>query len=162
MRSSERRELDFKERKQAFTESLQKSENRIMTLATSSGGHVTARNVLTVSQETDLYFFTWGHSRKCQQVRENPRIALCTGEIQIEGTAEILGGLFDEANRPYLDLFLARHPDAIARWRGRPSMVLVHVRPAFAVLGASSSFQPGLDYLDLEKGIAYSEPWAHY
>jgi uncharacterized pyridoxamine 5'-phosphate oxidase family protein len=162
MKSSERHDLDFAERKQAFVDSLQKPENRIMALATSDGGHVTARSILTASVGTDIYFFSWTHSRKCRQIRSNPHVALCNDQLQVEGTAEILGGFFEETNRSHLELFLQKFPEAIERWRDRPGMVFVRVRPTFVVLGASSTIQPGLDYLDLEKGVAYSEPWAHY
>jgi general stress protein 26 len=83
--------LNFKEKREEFIRFLDAKENRTMVLATSCNNRVMARNVLVASHGLDLYFFTWGHSRKCRQIRKNSRVALCKDRVQIEGVAEILG-----------------------------------------------------------------------
>ena len=157
-----RRHLDFQAQRERFVRFLDNRENRTMVLATSCDNRVTARYVLVASQGLDMYFFTWGHSRKCDQIRKNPRVALCTGQVQVEGTAEILGGLTDEVTKESAAILINQYPEAVARWQDRPNMVIIRVRPTFAMTGASSTDERSLDYLDLENEVAYSESWASY
>ena len=155
------KDLNFEEKKQEFAAFLESKENAIMVLATSHNDRVLARNVLISNQGLDLYFFTWGHSRKCAQIRANPRVALCRDGVQIEGSAEILGDLIAENTREYTDVMRKRFPEAIARWERRPGMVIVRVRPTCVVF-AGSSDEPSLEFLDLARETAHAERWAHY
>jgi general stress protein 26 len=153
--------LNFEEKKQELLGFLQSKDNAIMVLATSRNDRVLARNVLIASHGLDLYFFTWGHSRKCAQISANPRVALCRDSVQIEGVAEILGDLIAEKTKEYTDVIRKKFPEAIARWEHRPGMVVVKVRPTCVVIGGSTD-EPSLEFLDLENETAYTERWAHY
>lgn len=158
-----RKELDYPKKKEEIIKFLESKDNAIMVLATSHNDRVVARNVLIASNGLDLYFFTWGHSRKCIQIRENPRVALCKDDVQIEGVAEILGGLLDEKNKEYADVLRNKFPDSVERWKYRPGMSIVRVRPTIiATAGGTIDDQIYLDYLDLENKTAYAEKWAYY
>jgi general stress protein 26 len=153
--------LDYTEKKAEFINFLDSKDNAIVALATSEEGRVLARSVLIASHGLELYFFTWGHSRKCAQIRANPKVALCKDSVQIEGVAEILGDLVAEDTKEYTDVMRKKFPEAIARWEDRPGMVIVRVRPRHVVF-AGSSDEPSLEFLDLENETAHSERWAHY
>jgi general stress protein 26 len=153
--------LDYQEKKEELIRFLAAPDNATMVLATSHNDRVLARNVLTASAGLDIYFFTWGHSRKCRQIRRNPRVALCKDKVQIEGVAQILGPLVSEETKVYTDVLRNKFPEAIAFWENRPGMVVVRIRPTFAVTGGSSD-DPCLEFLDLEEQTAYTERWAHY
>ena len=153
--------LDYAEKKEEFLRFLESKDNSIMVLATSHEGRVLARNVLIASQGLDLYFFTWGHSRKCAQITANPRVALCKDSVQIEGVAEILGDLVAENTKEHTAVMRKKFPQAIARWEHRPGMVIGRVRPTCVVF-AGSTDEPSLEFLDLENETAHSEMWAHY
>jgi len=158
-----RKELDYQKKKEKIIRFLESKDNAIMALATSHNNRVIARNVLIASNGLDLYFLTWGHSRKCIQIRENPRVALCKDDVQIEGVAEILGGLLDEKNKEYTDVLRNKFPDSVERWEHQPGMVVVRVRPTLIVTASEiSSDQVYLDYVDLEDETAYAERWAYY
>jgi general stress protein 26 len=156
-----RQSLPFEEKKKQFLRFLESEDNAIMTLATSHNGRVLARNVLIANRGLDLYFFTWGYSRKCTQIRANPRVALCKDSVQIEGVAEILGDLIAEDTKDHTDVMRKKFPEAIARWENRPGMVIVRVRPTCVVF-AGSTDEPCLEFLDLESETAYTKKWAHY
>jgi len=158
----ERKELNFKEKKKELARFLNSKKNRHMALATSSDGIVQARIVLIASKGLDIYFFTWKHSRKCKQIEKNPRVALCKDTTQIEGTAEILGNLSDQKIKKFTDVMRHKYPDAINKWEQKPGMVLLRVKPTFAVMGAYSNGDTYIDYLDLENRKAHSEKWAYY
>lgn len=57
-----------------------------MVLATAGNdGRVSARTMSVVRLGDRFYFQIDGDSRKAAQLRENPRAALCLGNLQIEG-----------------------------------------------------------------------------
>ena len=158
-----RKELDYPKKKEGIIKFLESKDNAIMVLATSHSDRVIARNVLIASHGLDLYFFTWRHSRKSVQIRENPRVALCKDDVQIEGVAEILGGLLEEKNKEYADILRNKFPDSVEMWEHRPGIVIVRVRPTLiATAGETSDDQVYLDYVDLENETAYAERWAYY
>ena len=159
----DRKELNFEEKKQELIRFLDLNENRHMALATSANSRVQVRMVLIASAGLDIFFFSWKHSRKCKQISRNPRVALCKDTIQIEGNAEILGSLSDRKIKKFTDVMISKYPDAVKNWEKRPGMVLLRVRPTFAVTGANSrNGETWMDYLDLKKHKAYSEKWAHF
>jgi general stress protein 26 len=158
----ERKALDFKEKSQELIRFLNSRKNRHMALATSTDDIVQVRTILIASEGLDIYFFTWKNSRKCKQIEKNPRVALCKDTIQIEGTAQILGGLSDKKIKRFTDIMRHKYPDAVERWEREPGMVLLRVRPMFAVTGAYSNGDTYIDCLDLQNHEAYSEKWGHY
>ena len=94
----EREPLSFEEKRQEIVDFFASTESAIMALATSADGRVLARMVLITCEGLGVCLFAWGGPRKCEQIRANPRVALCKDRVQIEGTAEILGSLFDPEN----------------------------------------------------------------
>ncbi len=157
-----RRELDFEEKRKELISFLASADNRHRALATSHDGRVQARVVLVASEGLDVYFFTWKHSRKMKQIEQNPQVALCKDTVQIEGTAEVLGGLADKKIEGFVKIMRDKYPDAIDKWESQPGMVLVRIKPLMAVTGGSSNGDTYIDYLDLEHGKAYSEKWAYF
>jgi general stress protein 26 len=157
-----RKELNYKEKKEELIRFLESQDNKIMVLATSHNNRVLARNVLVASDGLDLYFFTWKHSRKCMQIEKNPKVALCKDKVQIEGVAQILGGLLDEKTKKYTDTMRRKFPESIKKWERRPEMIIARVRPTLVVTGGSFNGDIYIDFLDLENEKAYSEKWAHY
>ncbi len=158
----DRKNLDFEVKKQELVGFLNSKKNRHMALATSADDNVQARMILIASEGLDIYFFTWKHSRKCKQIEENPKVALCKDTVQIEGTAEILGELSDSKIKKFTDIMRSKYADAIRRWQAKPGMIMLRIRPTFAVTGASSNGDMNIDYLDLTNQKAYSEKWANY
>ena len=152
--------LDYNEKKKELIRFLQSEDTKTMVLATSHGDRVTERTVLIASTGLDIYFFSWGHSRKCEQIRTNPRVALCKDNVQIEGVAEILGSLTNKKTRKYTDILRTKFPEAIARWEHRPGMVIARVKPVLVVIGGRG--EPHLEFLDLKNKEAYAEKWAYY
>jgi len=155
-----RRELPFEAKRQQIVDFLADRENAIMALATGADDRILARMILVTCEDLDIYFFTWEGSRKCEQIRANPRVALCKDRVQIEGTAQILGGLFDPAHAAIRRLFDERFPETVERWRDKPGMVLVRIAPTSVVLGGEPGEDPHLVFVDLENRTAYAEPWA--
>lgn len=156
-------DLNYEEKKEEVIKYLELKENNAMVLATSANNRVLARNVLIFSRGLELYFFTWGHSRKCQQIRENQNIALCRDNMNIEGIAEILGGLTEEKNKEYTDFMRSKAPEPIEKWEKYPSMIIVRIRPTQIAYGSRTiNNSIYLDFIDLENKKAYAERWAYF
>jgi uncharacterized pyridoxamine 5'-phosphate oxidase family protein len=135
----ERQGLSFEQKKEELIRFLGSRKNRQMALATSSDDRVQARMILIASEGSDIYFFTWKHSRKSKHTEKNARVALCKDTIQIERTAEIPGCLSDKRIRKFTDIMRCKYPEILKKWEQRPGMILVRVRPAMAVTGGSSN-----------------------
>jgi general stress protein 26 len=88
------------------TEKLKMLENvKEMVLSTCCGSHVTSRVVSTACQGRTIIFTSWGHNTKCVQIRENPNVAICIDNIQIEGVATLRGDPRGENNSGLMSLY---------------------------------------------------------
>ncbi len=76
---------------------------RKMVLSTSCNNIVSSRMMSVVQENGKLYFQTDVTMRKFNQLSENPNVALCIDNIQIEGTAKIQGRPSD--NLRFCELF---------------------------------------------------------
>lgn len=63
------------------------TRNNKMVLATCSKNRVTARTVSIINQGLKIYFQTDIEFLKYRQIKENSNVALCQGNVQIEGQA---------------------------------------------------------------------------
>jgi len=146
-------ELDFekvREEKIRFLDS-----HHVIVLATSFDNRVTARTVTYASKGLEVYFMSWGHHKKCVQIRGNPKVALCRDNLTMEGLAEILGNPLDQKNKEYVEIYRNKLPHDFAGFARIPGMVLVKVKPAFVVSWVRIKNRFFLEHLDLESQRAY-------
>lgn len=153
----DRMDLPFEPLRQELEEML--AQGAHLVLATSAGDRVTARTMSYVNIGLDIYFQTGRGSTKCAQISANPRVALCLGNLQIEGEAEILGHPLAEANRAFRELYREKHPSSYERYSHREDEVVIRVRPILCTLWKYVDGRPGREFLDLEAGRAFSEDY---
>ncbi len=79
--------------------------NKDIVLATSFNDRVTARTVSFTNNDLIIYFMSWVHNKKIEQIKKNPKVALCLRNLQIEGEAQILGFSYEEKNKNNLEIF---------------------------------------------------------
>ncbi|MDC7290447.1 pyridoxamine 5'-phosphate oxidase family protein [Blautia schinkii] len=65
--------------------------HRKMVLSTAANQKVTSRMMSIIIIDGKFYFQTDVTFRKCKQLKENPQVALCMDEVQIEGICEEVG-----------------------------------------------------------------------
>ena len=65
---------------------------------------------------------------KCRQIAKNPNVALCADNVQVEGTASILGHPFSEANGRFAELFKKKHPGSFKRYSHLEDEVVIEIR----------------------------------
>lgn len=89
-------------------------QGRKMVLSTALYNVVTSRMMSVVALDGSLYFQTDKTFRKYHQLSENPHVALCIDNIQIEGICSEIGKPMDHA--AFCTAFKACFPDAFRRY----------------------------------------------
>ncbi|MEW6106503.1 MAG: pyridoxamine 5'-phosphate oxidase family protein [Bacillota bacterium] len=150
-------DIPFEPLRQEIEEMLANGTHLV--LATSAGGRVTARTMSYVNAGMEIYFQTGKGSTKYEQILANPRVALCLGNLQIEGEAEALGHPFCEANRAFCRLYRQKHPSAYELYSHREDEVVICVRPMLCALWKYVEGRPCREFLDLVGGRAFREDY---
>lgn len=101
--------LSFEEVKKAVKQQLQ--QNPVGVLATAEGNNVTARQMMFLSNELAISFFTLITSRKFKQIESNKMVAIVIGTLQIEGIATLAGPTSDPKNAGFLEMFKKKVPE---------------------------------------------------
>ena len=147
------RRLDFEKARDEKIKFL--ADHRLMVLATSYNNRVTARTVSYASDVLDIYFMSWEHHTKCVQIKENPLIASCIDNVQIEGKARILGNPMDKKNEAYANIYRTKLPDVFKNFAYQPGMVMVKVTPTFMVTWVKENNLRYLEHLNLVSKVSY-------
>ncbi len=101
--------LDYEELQQQVQKQLGKHKHGV--LATAEGDFVTARQIMFICDGLTLTFMTTITTRKYKQIVVNPKVAVATGNMQIEGVASIRGHTSDSDNAWFLKMFEEMEPD---------------------------------------------------
>ena len=126
-------------------------------LATCSDGCVTARTMSHVNAGMDIFFQTDMRFLKVEQILKNPRVALCIGNLQIEGITELQGHPSDSKNVDFCSLYKQKHPHSFEMYAGMKDEIVVKVKPSLITLWKYIDGRPCRDYLNLNEDIAYKE-----
>jgi hypothetical protein len=155
--------LDFQKSRDKLIALLDNRDNPVMVLGTAANEKVITRSVLIINNGLDLYFFTWGNSRKIKQIEINNNISICKDKIEIEGEAKILGLMTSIENKSILEMIRRRHPDSIRNWELKPNMIIVLIKPIFACIdGYVENDESYLEYIDFENKESYKTKWADH
>ncbi|TET49450.1 MAG: pyridoxamine 5'-phosphate oxidase family protein [Anaerolineales bacterium] len=142
--------LDYDDLQDEVVRKLRKAKH--MVLATSASDRVTARTMSCVSDGLTVYCQTLESYTKCRQIAENPNVALCAGNLQIEGRASIEGHPLSEGNGWFAEVFKAKHPDSFRRYSGLAEEVVLRVEVTRATLWkyglAGESYRDFLEVAD--------------
>lgn len=147
--------LDFNIRQNELLQSFEAATE--MVLSTCSDNRVTSRIVSTACCGDKVYFLSWEHHVKCHQIHDNPRVAICHGNIQIEGIADIKGNPLAEANMIYSQKFKMKQPrifDIFTQFKG---MILIEVSITSIRSYVQADGEHYLDCLDFTQKTAYRE-----
>lgn len=132
------------------------TQNNKMVLATCSEGRVSARTVSTINKGLLIYFQTDLNFLKCRQIKEKPNVALCVGNIQIEGRATIKGHPLDD---PYFTThYQKQHSSAFEKYSHLKDNVIIEVEPELITFWKyTEDSKPYRDFIDVKEQKAYRE-----
>lgn len=100
-------EIDYDRLESVIIEIVQ-GHNDIV-LSTCYKNKVTSCSMCFANDDLNFYFLTGIRSTKFKQIEVNNQVALCTSNIQIEGTAEILGSPLSENNKEASKMFRVKN-----------------------------------------------------
>jgi general stress protein 26 len=104
-------------------------QHNILVFATASADRVTARAMSCVHIGLAIYFQTSNMSVKYQQIVANPKVALCAGNMQLEGLAAIRKHPLESVNAEFRELYQRAHPGFFKAYSHLPAEVVIAVEP---------------------------------
>lgn len=140
--------MDFIATKEKIMQRL--SEQKSIVLATCENGKVAARTVYCTSNGMKIYFMTSKAYRKYKQICKNPNVGLCFGNVQIQGTAKILGHPLSVENKLVLES-CSHLEDEFLHWTKYKNTVLIEVD----ITEVECWNRNGREFLDLIKETSY-------
>ena len=145
-------ELDFNEVSKETLRSLE--DEKEMVFSTSLNNHVSSRTVSIACKGTTAVFLSYKNNTKCIQIQGNPRVALCSGHIQVEGIATMRGLLRREENSTYSEIYKEKQERYFYKCKDKDNMDLITVDINFiTVYGPLGKHY--VDKIDFEKSRAY-------
>jgi hypothetical protein len=126
-------------------------EVRDIVLSTSAGSRVTSRVVSCACCGEEIFFLSWGHHTKSKQIAQNPNVALCHSNIQLEGQAKILGNPLDPENKIDLEKYKERQPTMFEGFAKIPGMQLIKVTLSAITSWTKDDKSSYIDHIDLKK-----------
>lgn len=148
-------ECDLNELKEEIINILEREKHIV--LASCSDGRVTARTMSHVNIGIDIYFQTDKKFLKAEQIAQNPKVALCVGNLQIEGAAVLGHHPADPENTEILRLYKQKHPHSFEMYSSMKDEIVIKVKPTLAILWKYINGKPCRDYLNLCENTAYRE-----
>jgi uncharacterized pyridoxamine 5'-phosphate oxidase family protein len=130
---------------------------KYLVLATSSNNRVAARTISYASKGLTIYFQTDRNFLKARQIEQNPNVALCGANVQIEGTARIRNHPLDKSNEEFVELFKNKHPLAFNTYAHLKSEIVIEVEPELITFWKYVDNKPLREYLYIKETKAERE-----
>lgn len=129
MKFSCNKEISYEE---AVTTMFEKLGNaQIMALASSLNDYVMVRNVSCLFYDEKIYFKTDKNFRKTKQLLENPNVALCWSDVQVEGVAQNKGLVVDEPGRKFEKGYKKYLWESYNKYSHTDTEILIEVTPKY-------------------------------
>lgn len=141
--------LDYEILKQEVIHTLENSKSIV--LATCSNNRVTAREVYFATNNFSIYFLTSKAFDKYKQIEKNRNVALCLGNIQMEGIAIIKGHPNLPENETETTICLKKSKKEFEHFIKYKNTILIEVVVTRVELWKNN----GREYLNIIKGEAY-------
>jgi hypothetical protein len=123
-------------------------------LSTMTDNTVRSRLVDFVHRELSIGFFSWIGTRKIHDMMNNPQVALCVNNVQIEGKA----GIYIECDngcKPLLEVYQQQLPDLYEKFHALSGTCFVVVEPTMYILMKYEQASLFLYHLDVVRNKAY-------
>lgn len=121
---------------------------RKMVLSTSSSDRVSSRMMSVIQIDGLFYFQTDKKMRKFKQITENPYVALCIDNIQIEGVCEELGRPLDVPS--FCEAYKECFPTSFELYSSLEDERLFSVKPDYIERWLYENGHPYFEVFDLE------------
>jgi general stress protein 26 len=123
--------LDYSEMEREVVDWMERTRLMVLSTcaATEADRQVTARSMSTIHHAGKVYFQTGPTTTKFDQIRQNPLVALCAGNVQVEGMARPLAHPLAPESRFFAEKYSELHPGSFKIYSHLPSNVVIEVTP---------------------------------
>lgn len=128
-----------------------------MALATSSNNRVTVRTMSFILENEKLYFQTDINFTKFQQIKNNPLVAVCWNNIQLEGICNILGHPFETKNLSFKKAFEKYYKGSYEKYSHLNNEVVVEIAPILVTIWGYDDEKPYREFFDFNNRSYYKE-----
>lgn len=122
-------------------------QSRTMVLSTSENSKVTSRMMSIVQLDGAFYFQTDKTFRKYEQIVNNPNVALCIDNIQIEGICEEIG--HPQANSAFCNIYQACYNSSYKKYSSLSNERLFKIKPTYIERWIYKDGVPFLEIFDI-------------
>lgn len=147
--------LDVDEKKREIIALLEMTKHIV--LATCADDRVTARTMCCLNDELIIYCQTDSRFFKVEQIRKNPKVALCINSLQIEGSAKLIGHPTNPENAKISELFKQKHPKSHERYSSNKEQLIIKVNPVLFTQWKYIDEKPCREFLSLKESCAFRE-----
>jgi general stress protein 26 len=151
-------ELDFELELEKVYKAL--GDAKILPLATSSHNRTTTRMMSCILYNGAIVFQTSVDLLKYTQISENPLVALCFNNIQIEGSASILGKMSDEKNKDIMKKYKAYYKSSYDTYSHMEKERLIMTTISRVTLWDYDDGKPYRIFIDIGKKQAIKEMYS--
>ena len=149
-----REELDFNKFKNEIIGTL--NENRHIVVATAASDRVSARTVSFANDGLTIYFISWDHNLKINQIKQNDNIALCLNNIQIEGKATFIQRPTEDKDLMLENIYRKKFSEQFVKtFFGIPDLITVKVNPKRIVKFENLNNRFFLQHMNFDKKSVY-------
>jgi len=104
-------------------------KSNTIALATCSNNYPTVRLVSSIIYDYKIYFQTGIDLLKYEQIHDNKNVALCINNIQIEGTAKIIGKTNEKQNNGIMEIYKMYHENPYRKTFNDEKVVIIEINP---------------------------------
>ena len=93
--------------------------------------------------------------QKVEQIQKNPKVAVCVGNLQVEGMAEFTGHPLKANNAEFSENYRKKHPKPFERYGSLKGEVVIRIRPSLFTFWKYIDGKTCRDYLEVKNHNAY-------
>ena len=136
----------------------QVKDHKHMTLATCVDNYPTARTMSVIVFNENMYFQTGINLLKYKQIFANNNVALCFDNVQIEGTANVLGKPLEEKNKQIMEKYKKCYRMAYKNYSHLDDEILIEIKIKKITLWKYDfKLKPYRIFIEVDKENAYKE-----
>ena len=129
-------------------------KNQYITFASINNNRIKARTVDYVNNGINIGFFTWNYTNKIDDILANNKTALCVNNIQVEGYAYIDKNILKNDNE-IINNYKIKLPEIYDKFINLKDICFIIIKPILFIMMSYENNKLFLDYLEIEKNIAY-------
>jgi len=129
-------------------------KEKYIILSTTMNNEVRSRLVDFVNNELEIGLFSWISTRKIHDIKNNPHVALCVNNLQIEGRATVYIDSLARCKK-LIELYKQKLPETYNKFRKLNDTCFITIEPTLLIMMKYENSSLFLYHLDVVNDKAY-------